>query len=267
MPTPIEILLDPISLTLLGLYTTLIVWEALAPARALPAVKGWRVRGLIAFTAYFFLSSYLPMLWTEHLARYQLLDLTALSTWAGALAGLLVYEAGVYCWHRTMHSSNLLWRLFHQMHHSAERIDAFGAFWFSPLDMIGWTALFSLCLTLLVGLTPEATTLVMLTATFLSIFQHANIRTPRWLGYVVQRPESHARHHARGVHAGNYSDLPIFDLVFGTFHNPREFPAENGFYHGASARVGEMLRFKDVTEPSVQRRVGAADTVALTSKS
>ena len=43
------------------------------------------------------------------------------------------------------------------MHHSAERLDTWGAFWFSPLDMVGWTAVFSLSLTL-VGLTPEAVT-------------------------------------------------------------------------------------------------------------
>lgn len=92
----------------------------------------------------------------------------------------------------------------------------------------------------------------MIAATFPSMFQHANIRTPRWLGYILQRPESHSRHHARGVHAGNYADLPIFDLLFGTFHNPRYFAAENGFYDGASSRVGEMLRFRDVSQPRVQ---------------
>ena len=43
----------------------------------------------------------------------------------------------------------------HQWHHSAERLDTWGAFWFSPLDMVGWTALFSLALTL-VGLSPAA---------------------------------------------------------------------------------------------------------------
>jgi len=37
-----------------------------------------------------------------------------------------------------------LWRGFHQMHHSAERVDAFGAFYFSPLDIIGFTMLSSL---------------------------------------------------------------------------------------------------------------------------
>ena len=148
-----------------------------------------------------------------------------------------------------MHSSNVLWRTFHQMHHSAERLDTFGAFWFSPLDMVGWTALFSLCLTLGVGLSAEATTVVLFATTLLSVFQHGNIRTPRWLGYIIQRPESHSHHHARGVHAGNYSDLPIFDLLFGTFRNPRAFTVAAGFYDGASARVSEMLRFRDVSAP------------------
>jgi sterol desaturase/sphingolipid hydroxylase (fatty acid hydroxylase superfamily) len=260
MPSPIELLLDPISLIVLALYAALMVWEALVPARPLPAVKLWKVRGLAAFGVYFLLSSYLPLLWSEHLSRYRLFDLTSLDTGTGAVVALLIYEAGVYAWHRTMHGSDVLWRVFHQMHHSAERIDTFGAFWFSPLDMIGWTALFSLCLTLIVGITPEATTLAMLSATFLSVFQHANLRTPRWLGYVVQRPESHSRHHARGVHAGNYSDLPIFDLLFGTFYNPRHFAAESGFYDGASARVVEMVCFRDVSQPRTQIETGASCT-------
>jgi sterol desaturase/sphingolipid hydroxylase (fatty acid hydroxylase superfamily) len=249
MPSPLDLLLDPISLAVFALYAALIAWEALAPARVLPAVRGWKLMGLAAFVAYFFISSYLPMLWTEQLARFQVFDLTSLGTWGGALAGLLVYEAGVYVWHRTMHSSTVLWRLFHQMHHSAERIDTYGAFWFSPLDMIGWTVLFSLALTLGVGITAEATTVVLLATTLLSVFQHANIRTPRWLGYFVQRPESHSHHHERGVHARNYSDLPVFDLLLGTFHNPRGFAPAAGFYEGASTRIIEMLMAQDVATP------------------
>jgi sterol desaturase/sphingolipid hydroxylase (fatty acid hydroxylase superfamily) len=246
-PSPIDLLLDPISLAVFALYGALIAWEAVAPARPLPVVKGWRLRGLLAFAAYFFVSSYLPLLWGEHLARYQLLDLSSVGTWGGAAIGLLVYELGVYVWHRSMHASDWLWLRFHQMHHSAERLDTFGAFWFSPLDMIGWTALFSICLSLLVGLTPEATTVVMLATTFLSTFQHSNLRTPRWLGYVIQRPESHSRHHERGVHAGNYSDLPLFDILFRTFHNPRQFAEQAGFADGASSRLTDLLLARDVS--------------------
>jgi len=245
MPSPLDLLLDPISLTVFAIYGALILWEALFPARSLPRVRYWRWLGVAAFGVYFLLSSYLPMLWGDWLAPLRLADLSGLGTWGGAAVGLLVYEAGAYAYHRAIHASDVLWRVCHQMHHSAERLDTFGAFWFSPFDMVGWTLVSSVALTV-VGLSAEATTVVMLSLTLLAIFQHANVRTPRWLGYFVQRPESHSFHHERGVHARNYADLPVFDLVFGTFLNPRGFADETGFYDGASRRVGAMLAFRNV---------------------
>ena len=83
--------------------------------------------------------------------------------------------------------------------------------------------------------------------TFNAMFQHANIRTPKWLGYIIQRPESHGVHHARGVHRYNYSDLPLWDIVFGTFRNPDAFEGECGLTPGASARLGAMLLGQDVS--------------------
>lgn len=248
MPTPIEILLDPVSLIILAGYAGLMLWEAVAPAKPLPVVRGWRLRGLLAFAAFFYLSTYLPLIWDGYLAPYQLFDLSALGTWGAAAIGIVVYEFGAYVWHRSMHASNVLWRGFHQLHHSAERLDTYGAFWFSPLDMIGWTALGSLSLVVIVGVTPQAATVFVLATTFLSVFQHTNISTPPWLGYLIQRPESHSVHHQRGVHYYNFSDLPIFDILFGTFRNPKNHVAETGFYQGASARVAEMLTFRDVAE-------------------
>lgn len=250
MPSPIELLLDPVSLAVIAIYAALILWEALAPARPLPAVRGWKLMGLSAFFLYFFISSYLPLLWGEWLAQFQLFDLTGLGTWGGAAVGVLLVEFGIYAWHRTMHNTPALWRTFHQMHHSAERVDTYGAFWFSPFDMVGWTVVSSLALTLVVGISPEATTVVLLVTALLAVFQHTNVRTPQWLGYFVQRPESHSHHHERGVHARNYSDLPVFDLLFGTFHNPRDFAPQAGFYHGASARIVDMLLARDVSAPA-----------------
>ena len=83
---------------------------------------------------------------------------------------------------------------------------------------------------------------------FLSVFQHSNIRTPHWLGYFVQRPESHSRHHERGVHTGNFADLPVFDMLFGTYRNPKDFAAETGFRRGDSSRLAEMLLFRDIAQ-------------------
>ena len=247
MPTPIEILLDPISLAVLALYAAMMLVEALMPGRNLVTVKGWIPRALASFGVYFFLSSYLPLLWDGYLAQYQLLDLSGLGLIAGAAAGLFVYEGLVYAWHRAMHESDWLFRSFHQMHHSAERLDTYGAFYFSPLDMAGFTLVGSLSLSLIVGLSPQAVTLFLFATLFMGIFQHMNVRTPRWLGYFIQRPESHTIHHGKGLHRYNYSDLPIFDILFGTFRNPTGFEMDTGYYDGASARVMDMLLCKDIS--------------------
>jgi sterol desaturase/sphingolipid hydroxylase (fatty acid hydroxylase superfamily) len=245
MPTPLQILLDPVSLTVLGLYAALISLEALFPARPLPRVNGWKIKALVVFACYFFLSSYLPLLWGDTLAPYQLVNLETLNPLIGAGIGVLVYELLVYVWHRTMHRVHWIWRSFHQMHHSAERLDSYGAFYFSPLDIVGFTFLTSLSLTW-VGLSAQAVTYFLYATMFLGVFQHTNIRTPRWLGYIVQRPESHSVHHGRGIHQYNYSDLPLFDILFGTFRNPAEFVTESGFYDGASAKVPQILACKDI---------------------
>jgi sterol desaturase/sphingolipid hydroxylase (fatty acid hydroxylase superfamily) len=253
MPTPLEILLDPISLAVIAIYAALLLWEMLAPGRVLPFVRGWKMRGLSAFALYFCLSSYLPLLWGEYLEQIRLFDLSGLGATGGAILGLLLLEFATYLWHRTMHRLRLLWRVFHQMHHSAERLDAYGAFYFSPFDMLGFIFLGSICLVLVLGVTPQAATIVLLATTFMRVFQHANIRTPHWLGYVIQRPESHTVHHGRGIHAYNYANLPVFDIVFDTFRNPVTYENRTGFYPGASSRVADMLLFKDINKNQPER--------------
>lgn len=248
MPTPLDILLDPISLVILGLYLSLMILEAVFPARPLPPVRFWKTKGLAAFAVFFYLSSYLPLFIDPYLEAYRLLDLTGLGALGGGLLGIALYELGVYVWHRALHRFDFLWRTFHQMHHSAERLDTYGAFFFSPMDMIGWTVLGSVCFALLVGLSPQAITVVLLVTTFFGMFQHANIKTPRWVGYFLQRPESHTIHHAKGIHKHNYSDLPIFDILFGTFYNPKDYEHETGFYNGATDKILDMLLFKDISQ-------------------
>jgi sterol desaturase/sphingolipid hydroxylase (fatty acid hydroxylase superfamily) len=248
MPTPLELLLDPITLIILAMYAALALAEHFFPGRPLPRVRGWRLRALAVFAVYFLMSSYLPLLWADTLAPLQIFDLSAWPTLAAAALGLLVYELFAYAYHRGMHSVDAWFLVSHQMHHSAERLDVYGAFWFSPLDIVGWTLVPSVALTLL-GLPPPAATTTILVVTFLGIFQHANLRTPRWLGYLVQRPESHTIHHARGIHAKNYADLPLIDMLFGSFENPRAFEHATGYWHGASARVLDMLLARDVSRP------------------
>ncbi|MEP4889041.1 MAG: sterol desaturase family protein [Aliiglaciecola sp.] len=252
MPTPIDILMDPLSITLLAIYAGLIVLEALLPGQPVKKVKGWIPKALAVFIVYFYLSTYLPLIWDKYLLPYQLVNLEDINPYISTIIAVLVFEFMIYIWHRAMHSNTWLWRAFHQMHHSAERLDTFGAFYFSPLDMIGFTLIGSLTLTIGVGLAPEAISWFLYITMFLAIFQHTNIKTPQWLGYIIQRPESHSIHHQRGIHQYNYSDLPIFDLIFGTFKNPKEFSTNIGFYDGSSAKLKEVLLGKDIANVNHQ---------------
>lgn len=248
MPTLIQLFTDPISLSFFGLIGAIWIVESLAPARPLPRIRGHVPRALASLLGFFLISSYLPLLLAPVLGPLKLADLSFLGAVGGGFAAYVAYQAFGYAYHRSLHRFDRLFRAVHQAHHSAERLDAPSAFFFGPLDMIGWTLMSTLALSLF-GISPEGTWVFLLIGTFLSTFQHANVRTPRFLGYFIQRPESHSHHHGRGVHAQNYADLPVFDLVFGTFVNPRDFAPHTGFYDGASARVADMLAFRDVSRP------------------
>jgi sterol desaturase/sphingolipid hydroxylase (fatty acid hydroxylase superfamily) len=89
-------------------------------------------------------------------------------------------------------------------------------------------------------------------------FYHANLKTPGWLRYFIQTPELHSIHHEYDVHKFNFSDIPIWDRVFGTYQDTTEFAARCGFPAGAEEKIGAMLAFKDVYfEESTQQRAAA----------
>jgi len=213
--------------------------------------RWWRSRAFAVSAFNFMLAMTIGQAYGAAFGDFHIFNGAALGTVGGALVGILVYELFHYTYHRAAHRYDGLWRMGHQMHHSAESLDAWGAYFLHPLDAAVFTTLSSLVLFPLLGLSPVAGGLAAAFITFCGVFQHANLKTPRWVGYLVQRPESHAVHHERGVHAYNYSDLPLWDMVFGTFRNPaadRPLP-QQGFYDGASARLLDMLLFRDVSLP------------------
>lgn len=234
-------LLNPVAYAFAGFFALFALVDIVHRARDFDKARHWRLRGLIAFGLYMVVAFYAPLLWDAWLAERSLTDISELPIWAQFAIGLLVFELGVYVWHRTMHQTDFLWRHLHQAHHSAERVDIWGAFYFHPLDMVGFTLVGSLCLVGGLGVGVEAAIAVNIAAGFLSTFSHANIRTPHWLGYIIARPESHAAHHERDVHARNYCELPLWDMLFGTFHNPKAFTGKVGFYEGASSKLWPLL--------------------------
>ena len=82
-----------------------------------------------------------------------------------------------------------------------------------------------------------------------AVAQNARGISTQWLGYLIQRPEAHCVHHRKGVHAYNYGDLPLWDILLGTFRNPREFNGECGFEGPGDRRLRAMLAFADANAP------------------
>lgn len=237
----------------LALIPAFIILDAFRGSRQYKTPRWWRVRGILVTAGAVWLSMFIATTWATWLGDYTLLNLSNLGTWLGAVVGIVVYEFVHYWYHRSIHKFDFLWRLAHQMHHSAERVDAFGAYYLHPVDVFFFTTWASLVFVPLLGLSGEAAALGAVFLTFNAMFQHANIRTPHWLGYIIQRPESHGVHHGRGVHQYNYSDLPLWDILFGTFVNPRHVhDLEAGFYDGASSRILDQLFFQDVSQPLIQ---------------
>lgn len=234
----------------LGLIPAFLLLDFVIQARRYDKPQGWRLRGFVVSAAIVVFSGEVAAFWGTLLGGFSLFDLSALGTIWGAAFGVLVYEFLHYWYHRLAHEWTWLWRAGHQMHHSAESLDAFGAFYQHPLDAALFTTWSSLTFFPLLGLSVEAGVLATVFLTFNAMFQHANIRTPHWLGYLIQRPESHNIHHGRGIHRYNYADLPVLDMLFGTFRNPRRLEDDAcGFYPGASGRILEMLFGVDVSAP------------------
>lgn len=256
--------IDVLGLLVPVTYLVMLAAESIWPARQFPRVRGWKTLGIVFLVVMGTVSTIVPLLIpVEWLEQHRLLDGTGLGAAGGAIVGYIVLSGAAYAWHRTVHNVPAMWKLFHQMHHSPQRIDMSGAALFHPLEMVVFAALSLAVTTLVLGLDPLAAALTGYIAAFYSFFQHMNVRTPRRLGYFIQRPEAHCVHHQRDLHAFNYGDLPIWDMLFGTFRNPPAWQGQAGFDDVATRRFGGMLAFVDVNEPNYgPNNLGSRRTVS-----
>ena len=240
-------------------YVVFLLAERMWPARSFPPRPGWQWIGAGFLVLVMAISTAVPLLIPEAwLARVRLFDGTSLGVVGGTLVGIFVLEGVVYAWHRAVHNVGFLWRGFHQIHHSPRRVDIAGSLVFHPTEIVVQTLLQLGATVCVLGLHPLAAALTGYFVAFNSFFQHWNVRTPPWIGYLIQRPEAHCVHHRMGVHYYNYADLTIWDMLFGTFRNPREFRGECGFETGADRKMGAMFAFADVNAPQYgARNLGA----------
>ncbi len=232
-----------------AIAAAMVLVERLWPAAELPKVRNWWARVVFVNALQVGIVVLAGFTWDRWMQGISLLHFGRwFSIPTGALLGYVVVTFVYYFWHRIRHESQLFWKLCHQLHHSPRRLEVLTSFYKHPVE-ITLNSLISAAIAYpLLGLSPAAAGLVTLITGVAELIYHWNIRSPRWMGFLFQRPESHRVHHKRDYHTNNYSDLPIWDMIFGTFENPHEDPKACGFKPALEDRFDDMLALRDVAE-------------------
>jgi len=205
-------------------YLAMVAVERLGRSgRDWPAVRHWELTGVTFFMLLGFVNSVVGGVCAQLFADARLLDGRGLGTVVGGLIGYLLLSLGNAGLHRAYHCVPWLWRHVHRLHHQPARLGVAGVMYQTPWEMAANALLFVTVTVFVLRLSPAAAMLCAWLGAFYGMFQHFNVRTPRWLGLFIQRPEAHAEHHRYGVHALNYSDLPLWDMLVGSWRNPRDF--------------------------------------------
>jgi len=232
---------------LISIAGGMILIERLWPGQELPTVRGWWLRIAMVNAVQLGLVILAGFTWDRWCASSSLLKMSA---WLGDIpAALITYFISTfvyYWWHRLRHESGFFWRLCHQLHHSPRRIELLASFYKHPVEIFINSVISALLVYSLMGCSIKAAAIYTALTAVAEYFYHWNMLTPRWLGWLIQRPESHRVHHQYQSHSMNYADLPLWDWIFGTLRNPEKGKISCGFDEQKEQRVLEMLAFKDV---------------------
>lgn len=247
MPLSLPHLSMTLPTALMALSTAIFfVLERAVPGRQLPASKGWYTRALLVNLAQLLITLATARLWIHLFGQVSVFEL---SHWhAPVLEGLVGWFIGTfffYWWHRLRHAKGW-WLAFHQVHHSASRIEVLTSFYKHPIEILVDATLSAVILYPLLGCSLLGAFWYNFFAGTGEYFYHANVRTPRWLRFFIQTPELHSIHHQFDVHRHNYGDIPLWDRLFGTYRDATTFADRCGFPEGAESELLSMWAFRDV---------------------
>jgi sterol desaturase/sphingolipid hydroxylase (fatty acid hydroxylase superfamily) len=230
-----------------AVFAACFVIERIVPGWRLPSVRTWPLRVLVINAVQLCVVLLAGLSWERWLSSSSLLHLSAhVGPVAGGLIAYFIATFVFYWWHRARHESDFLWRVFHQIHHSPQRIEVITSFYKHPVEMVVNSIIGSLLVFAFLGLSPEAGAVYTLCTALGEFFYHTSVRTPRWVGWFFQRPEMHRIHHQHGRHRNNYGDIVWWDWLFGTYENPARFDERCGFDPELEERLPEMLAWRDV---------------------
>jgi sterol desaturase/sphingolipid hydroxylase (fatty acid hydroxylase superfamily) len=212
-----------------GVLLLLALWEVLAPRRRRVAGRPLRWAsnlGLIALaTLVVRLLVPLGAMGAALLARergWGLFNNLRLPAWLVLVLSVVALDFAIYLQHVLFHTVPLLWRL-HLVHHADLDVDVTTGVRFHVLEILLSLGI-KMAAVMLLGAPVLAVLVfeVLLNAT--SLFNHGNVRLPRWLEWplrlVLVTPEMHRIHHSVVTREANRNfgfNLPWWDYLLGTF--------------------------------------------------
>ena len=233
--------------TILIIFVGCFVLERVVPGWKLPKVNSWWTRVLLINGVQLCIIVLAGMYWEVWLSSWSVFSLS--SHVSVEVGGILAYSIATfifYWWHRWRHEYDFLWVGFHQIHHSPQRLEVITSFYKHPGEMFENSILGSLLVYTFLGLSLEAGVVYTFCTAIGEFFYHTNVKTPRWVGFFFQRPEMHRIHHQYGRHKNNYGDIVWWDMLFGTYENPKEWTYSCGFDDEKEQRLTSMLKYQDV---------------------
>jgi sterol desaturase/sphingolipid hydroxylase (fatty acid hydroxylase superfamily) len=155
----------------------------------------------------------------------------SLPLWLQVVAATVIADLGFYLSHRLLHAVPFLWN-FHAVHHSSEQLDWLAAYRVHPVDQVivkgsSLVPIFAL------GFSETAIIMAALIYQWQALVIHSNVNVKigplKWL---IATPQFHHWHHSNHPEAfdKNFAgQIPLWDVVFGTVHQPRtEMPTKYG---------------------------------------
>lgn len=245
---------------MVGISTaTFMVLERICPGRQLPASKGWYWRALLINFTQLAITLATARVWIHIFGQVSILKLRDWHfPFAEGIVGWFVGTFFFYWWHRLRHAKGF-WVVFHQIHHSPSRIEILTSFYKHPVEIFVDAILSAIVLYPLLGCSVLGAFWYNFFGATGEYFYHANVRTPRWLRFLIQTPELHSVHHQYDLHQHNYGDIPFWDRLFGTYKDATDFVERCG-----SRRVPRMSldQCYDLRTCIVRRRDGSLHQIS-----
>ena len=150
------------------------------------------------------------------------LNLISWPNWFEIILGIILLDMLIYWQHVAFHRIPVLWRL-HKVHHADRDLDASSGLRFHPVEIV-LSMMIKIGVVILLGAPVLAVIIFEVLLNGCAIFNHANVRLPKWLEkplrQVLVTPALHRIHHSVIEDETNTNfgfSVIWWDKIFGTY--------------------------------------------------